>query len=199
VLTAAITLVAFLSAAPPENRAQAEQFLRRGNEAYLAGRFDEAIRLYTSAHSLFPSPKLFYNLGQAYHAADRKQDALNAFKEFIRGMESTAFDDPDLEEKVKNARARVTALKTELERDEPQPSPAALGRPPAESGQKTPGNEMRSLAVFPPVVADRGRSRRLTWWALALGAVVTAAATIVIVSTAGHKPSCPSNVDLGCF
>jgi tetratricopeptide (TPR) repeat protein len=185
VLTGALVLVAVFAGDAADPRIEAQAALARGNEAYRAGKVEDAILEYTRAYDLVPSPSVLYNLGQAYDEAGRKREALDALDTFIRKAEESPSAHPELAGRVQKARRWVKSLRAELA------LPAAIeppGTPPVALG----------IAASPPA-PTKGPSRRLTWWALA-GAALAATATIVVVTSMSHRaPSCSRDLDLGCF
>jgi hypothetical protein len=197
-------------ASAPDGRPEAEQCLRRGNEALRNGQVDDAIREYNKAFSIFPSAKLLYNLGQAYEKAGRRQEALDAFKGFVTGLEAAAVTDQGLRERIENARSRVKALESELRPAKLQHAvetrattlmpPALLARPPRierlvpprlvlERQPPAPGPRV-SLAPVAEIRSEGARSHARLWWAVGIGAAVVAVATTwLIVSRRGS--GCP--------
>jgi tetratricopeptide (TPR) repeat protein len=221
VLTVGFVLVALLSGVPADAPDEASQFLRRGNEAFLDGRLDDAIREYNRGYQLFPSPNLLYNLGQAYRAAGRKREALDAFRKVIREVEEGPAR--DLANRLASARAWAAALEAELSAAAPAPAappkeepdtPPARTAAAAASGKvaKSPAAGITGVRLTPPRnINDLGITatavpppnqrphKRWVWWAIGLGAAVTAVASVFVVSSLGHQSSCPSSADLGCF
>lgn len=77
-LLAVLALAVFLPA--PGRAATAEGELRRGNSAYEAGRYDEALERYGQAQRRRPKdPRPVFNAGAALHRLDRNEQAADAF------------------------------------------------------------------------------------------------------------------------
>jgi tetratricopeptide (TPR) repeat protein len=160
---------------------------------------EEAIRHYTRAHQLFPSPKLFYVLGQAYYAAGRKQDALEAFRKFVRELESTTPLDEDTTTRVALARRWVTSLEAELAT---APAPLLRAPPPGPPALRpdTAPKPAANLTATATAAPNSGKSRRFVWWAAGIGAAVATTAAILLISTPwNQRAGCPASADLGCF
>jgi hypothetical protein len=92
---------------------QAHVHLIRANEALLAKRVTEAIEEYQTAYRLYPSPLLFYNLGQAYEIVQRKQAALEAYEAFVAGVPQPKEAGKDLDRWLE-AHQRATLLREQL-------------------------------------------------------------------------------------
>jgi len=56
---------------------------RRGKRAFVAKRFDEAIRHWRRAYSLWPKPQLLYNIALAYERSRRPAQAMTFLREFF--------------------------------------------------------------------------------------------------------------------
>jgi tetratricopeptide (TPR) repeat protein len=94
------------SDAPAKTRAQA--LLSEGTTAYGRGDYAIALEKFTAAYEIFPSPKLWFNIGQANRDLGRPVDAVTAFDRFLR----EAGDAPP--ETLAEARRSSSELKTKL-------------------------------------------------------------------------------------
>lgn len=70
-------------AASPEARAKAQALLKEGAQYYQQGQFADALEKFEQAYAFFPSPKLFFNIGQASRDLGRPVDAVDAFEKFL--------------------------------------------------------------------------------------------------------------------
>jgi hypothetical protein len=195
VLAIRLVLTALLLSGPADDRRlEAQAAVRRGNEALRAGLSDAAIRAYVEALEIYPSAKIYYNLGQAYRSAGRPAEALAALERFVTegdGVDSHAPDD-ELRARVATARRWIAELEEELAgRQEPSPRAPV---PPA-LAVKDPGPA--AIAAVPAAPPPR-RSRRAVWLLIGLGAVGTAAAAFFLLS-AQQRTICPAGADLGCY
>ena len=97
---------------PPANDAQAKAhaqgLLSEGTAAYGRGDYATALDKFTAAYEIFPSPKLWFNIGQANRDLGRPVEAVAAFDRFLRN----AGDAPP--ETLAEARRSAAELKTKL-------------------------------------------------------------------------------------
>ena len=100
---------------PPANDAQAKAhaqgLLSEGTAAYGRGDYATALDKFTAAYEIFPSPKLWFNIGQANRDLGRPVEAVAAFDRFLRN----AGDAPP--ETLAEARRSAAELKTKLGAD----------------------------------------------------------------------------------
>jgi len=96
----------------PTNDAQAktraQALLSEGTAAYGRGDYATALDKFTAAYTIFPSPKLWFNIGQANRDLGRPVEAVAAFDRFLR----EAGDAPP--ETLAEARRSAAELKTKL-------------------------------------------------------------------------------------
>jgi hypothetical protein len=92
--------------APAKARAQA--LLSEGTTAYGRGDYAAALEKFNEAYKIFPSPKLWFNIGQANRDLGRPVEAVAAFDRFLRD----AGDAPP--ETLAEARRSAAELKTKL-------------------------------------------------------------------------------------
>src|SRR5204862_5041203 len=107
---ATATRAAAVEDAPAKARAQA--LLKEGTTAYGRGDYATALDKFTAAYQIFPSPKLWFNIGQANRDLGRPVEAVAAFDRFLRD----ATDAPA--ETVTEARRSAAELKKKLGRIE---------------------------------------------------------------------------------
>ena len=89
-------------------KARAQALLSEGTAAYGRGDYATALDKFTTAYNIFPSPKLWFNIGQANRDLGRPVDAVAAFDRFLRD----AGDAPP--ETLAEARRSAAELKTKL-------------------------------------------------------------------------------------
>jgi hypothetical protein len=98
--------------APPvsdaQAKARAQGLLSEGTAAYGRGDYATALDKFTAAYEIFPSPKLWFNIGQANRDLGRPVEAMAAFDRFLRN----AGDAPP--ETLAEARRSAAELKTKL-------------------------------------------------------------------------------------
>lgn len=99
------------AAEPPADapaKARAQALLSEGTAAYGRGDYASALDKFTAAYRIFPSPKLWFNIGQANRDLGRPVEAVAAFSRFLRD----AGDAPP--ETLSEARRSAAELKTRL-------------------------------------------------------------------------------------
>ena len=116
------TIAAVAAAAPPgeapsvtvqstsdsQAKARAQALLSEGTTAYGRGDYASALDKFTAAYRIFPSPKLWFNIGQANRDLGRPVEAVEAFDRFL----TEADDAPP--ETLTEARRSAAELKTKL-------------------------------------------------------------------------------------
>jgi len=91
-----------------QSKARAQALLSEGTAAYGRADYATALDKFTAAYKIFPSPKLWFNIGQANRDLGRPVDAVAAFDRFLR----EADDAPA--ETLAEARRSAAELKTKL-------------------------------------------------------------------------------------
>jgi hypothetical protein len=158
---------------------QAHVHLIRANEALLAKRVTEAIEEYQTAYRLYPSPLLFYNLGQAYEIVQRKQAALEAYEAFVAGVPQPKEAGKDLDRWVE-ARQRAALLREQLG-DPPRTATPVMTPVPGHAGKESAPDLEKHGSPVPPGAVVSG------------GAHPEAGLTDSAASSAGSSGKSPSN------
>ena len=91
-----------------QSKARAQALLREGTAAYGRGDYASALDKFTAAYQIFPSPKLWFNIGQANRDLGRPVEAVEAFDRFL----TEADDAPS--ETLAEARRSAAELKSKL-------------------------------------------------------------------------------------
>jgi hypothetical protein len=82
-------LIAVLAQAPAprpsaaQDKARAQVLLNEGADLYDLGNLVEALGRFQSAYAAYPSPKLWFNIGQAQRDLGRHVEAMEAFERFL--------------------------------------------------------------------------------------------------------------------
>ena len=108
VVCSAITARAAAEPSDAQAKARAQGLLSEGTAAYGRGDYAAALDKFTAAYKIFPSPKLWFNIGQANRDLGRPVEAVEAFDRFLRD----AGDAPP--ETLAEARRSAAELKTKL-------------------------------------------------------------------------------------
>lgn len=108
-----LVLLALLaqSSSPASNlqdKAKAKGLLSEGSALYKKGDYASALAKFEAAYAAYPSPKLWFNIGQANRDLGRPVEAVDAFEKFLT---LAADASPDTNEA---ARSSVTELRKEL-------------------------------------------------------------------------------------
>ena len=82
-------LIVLLAQAPTshtataQDKTRAQALLNEGADLYDRGNFIEALGRFQSAYAAYPSPKLWFNIGQAQRDLGRHVEAMEAFEHFL--------------------------------------------------------------------------------------------------------------------
>jgi hypothetical protein len=96
--------------ADAENKARAQALLAEGSALFRNGEYAAALEKFEAAYAVFPSPKLWFNIGQANRDLDRPVQALQAFERYLAQVPDAP---PDM---AADARASVADLQKKLGR-----------------------------------------------------------------------------------
>jgi len=109
---ALLAILAQLSApyADPQAKSKAQGLLTEGSGLYEKGDYAGALEKFNAAHAAYPSPKLMFNIGQAYRDLSRPVEALDAFEKFLAGALDAS------PETTADARKSLAELRTNLGR-----------------------------------------------------------------------------------
>jgi tetratricopeptide (TPR) repeat protein len=94
--------------ANPESKAKAQSLLKEGSALFEQGDYQSALDKFEQAFSIFPSPKLQFNIAQADRALGRPVEALGAYETFVAKATDAS---PDA---VNDARRSITELRSKL-------------------------------------------------------------------------------------
>jgi tetratricopeptide (TPR) repeat protein len=83
-LAVALALLALGGSAQADPKDLAREQAAAGSAAYNLGRYDEAAQHYEAAYRAIPDPVLLFNLGQAYRQGGKPENAVVAYKSFLR-------------------------------------------------------------------------------------------------------------------
>jgi hypothetical protein len=105
--------VRVVSAQPPEEpgRVEARRALEEGARRFESGDYAGALAQFEEAYRHFPSPRFFYNIGQAQRHLARDVEALGSFERFLsEAPDAPATTRQGAERSVAELRARVGTL-----------------------------------------------------------------------------------------
>jgi tetratricopeptide (TPR) repeat protein len=164
-------------AAPPESEAvrQSRDHYRKGDEAYAAGRYDEAYQEFDKGYQLAPRPVFLLNLG---HTERRRGNLVNArafYQKFLL-IEPRSRYAPEVQQVIHEIDVALAA-----ETVSPSPAPAAPSEPiPLLPGPEAAGVAPPAAVIAQPLPPARPLYRRWWVWASA-GAVVAAGLTTALL------------------
>jgi Tetratricopeptide repeat/PEGA domain len=82
-LALVVTLLAGMRPAAADSKSLARDRLEEGSALYRNGDYQGALRKFEQARGLFPSAKIYFNLGQAYSRLGSRAAAVDAFERFL--------------------------------------------------------------------------------------------------------------------
>jgi tetratricopeptide (TPR) repeat protein len=116
--------------APADKRAL--DLFEQSARAYREGRFQDAVDKLLEARRLKAEPVLLYNLGRAYEALGKPEEAAEAYSSYLR-EEPAAVDKKAIEGRIGTLRAQAAELAAARNPSDPSPAP----EPPARAAQTT--------------------------------------------------------------
>lgn len=106
----------------PSPEQQAMELFRQGEEAYGLADYDKALEHFQDAQSLYPSAVFHYNIGQCYEALEKLEQAVTAYRAYLR---SNPNDAANVERKVET----LEDLLASESKPEPAPEPGPTPEP----------------------------------------------------------------------
>ena len=168
----------------------ARQHFEDGSRLYDLGKFREAAREYEEAYKYKPEPALLFNIGQAYRGAGATNDALTAYKSYLRRL-------PDAPN-----RHEVEAMIEKLQRQQEDERRAQADRQRQEELQRQQQQQQQQqqatrpdLVTTAPPPAERTPLYKKWWLWTAVGGVVVAGAVvgIAVAATTPKDAVSPAN------
>src|SRR5262249_11557630 len=98
------------AASDAQAKARAQALLTQGTNLYDQGDYAAALEKFTAAYALYPSPRLWFNIGQANRDLGRPVEALDAFQRFLADGPRT----PEAADAVAEAQRSVEDLQQRL-------------------------------------------------------------------------------------
>ena len=126
VLCAAVPIAA-RAESEAEKKQQAKEHYEMATRFYDVGKYGEAIAEYEQAYLLVEDAALLFNIGQAYRLWDRPEDAMRAYKNFLR-RRPDAGNRADVERKIADLEKLVEDRRRGLP-GQPTPAPVQPAQP----------------------------------------------------------------------
>jgi tetratricopeptide (TPR) repeat protein len=179
--------------------AAARAHFEAARRLYNIGKYKDSIAEFEACYLLAPRPPLLLDLGQAYRQLGELRRARDLYVRYLR---EASLDDPDRG----SAQKLVADLDREIAAQPAAPPPTTAGAQPVTGADVPPLPPVSAAAATTasapstqPTVARSHRLRHLAW-ALPLGAVVLAGATVGLVFA--FKPASEVNcasAEFGCL
>jgi tetratricopeptide (TPR) repeat protein len=182
-----------------EKKQQAKEHYEKATRLYDVGKYSEAIAEYEQAYLLMGDPALLFNIGQAYRLWDHTEDAIRAYKNYLR-QRPDAVNRADVERKIVELEKVVEERKRGAVQPLPESGPPPAGYPPPSAppmGLPPPSGATIPPAGPPPaagpeqpagvVVAEPGApapARPARYW-IAYSLFAVSAACLVTAGIAG--------------
>jgi tetratricopeptide (TPR) repeat protein len=131
-----------------EKKQQAREHYEKATRLYDVGKYGEAISEYEEAYLLIGDAALLFNIGQAYRLWDHSEDAIRAYKNFLRQRPDAA-NRADVEKKI----ADLERVVEDRRRGGAAPSPAEAYPPPGQGANGLPPGAVPVPVVAPPTAA----------------------------------------------
>lgn len=179
----------------PTEKAQVEAFSKQGVRAYREGRYGEAIGYFRRAYTIFPEPKLLFNLGRCHQKAGEFDEAIDHFAQVV----ADATTPPALKAR---AETELKVLRAARKMSEAKAAPAPKSQPsvapkvqirPVVTPTATP--RVRITRIQPPIVtapepatAGEDGHRGATWALVGIGsATLIAGGVFYALGVADHR------------
>lgn len=153
-----------------EDKLKARPHFERGQAAYNAGRYDDAIAEYLRAYDFAPAPALLFNVAQALRLKGDKPRALDYYRKFLEAARS---DDAKSQRVREEAQGHADRLARELGQSGPASAPIAA--PTAVTAAEPVATNPAAATTLPPA-QDEGRpgaSLRIAGIATGIAGLVT--------------------------
>jgi tetratricopeptide (TPR) repeat protein len=145
---------------PVDTEARAMQAYNDGKAAYDAGKYEDALKLFLDAQSLYPSPVFHYNVALCQEALGNLEQAVISYEAYLRSYKNAFNEDPEdkvnTENKIERLNKQIELEKAEANKPvEPVQPVQPVVVAPAEQTDK-PGNPGRGLIITGGVLMGVG-------------------------------------------
>lgn len=203
VITVVMTVPLAARAQSDAQKKEATEHYEKATRLYDVGKYADAIEEYQKVYLLVDDPNMLYNIGQCYRLADRPEEALRFYRNFLR-RSPNAPRRADVEkkiddlEKVIEERKRATSPVTPAAPPATVPAPVeaapAAGPPPPPpppiqpAPVTTPANAPAAVSTtVPPPATPAARPSRVPAYALLVAGGVFLATSIAAGAVAAQK------------
>ncbi|MBN2575264.1 MAG: hypothetical protein JXP73_11935 [Deltaproteobacteria bacterium] len=112
-----------------EKKQQARERYEKATRLYDVGKYSEAIAEYEQAYLLTGDPALLFNIGQAYRLWEHPEDAIRAYKNYLR-QRPDASNRADVERKISDLERVVEERRRSAPQQPDSTAPPSAGYPP---------------------------------------------------------------------
>jgi tetratricopeptide (TPR) repeat protein len=172
-----VLLAGVAAAAEPESVRQSREHYRKGNEAYEAGRYEDAYREFEAGYALAPRPVFLLNMAHSKRRRGNLSNARTLYRKFLL-VEPQSKYAPEVQQVIQELDGALAAEQTT--KAPPGPEPAVVTAPP-------PVGPPPAAVVAAPLPPVRPLYRRWWVWAAAGGVVVGAVATTLLLSRSSYQ------------
>ena len=178
---------------------QARASMALGTTLFRRGDYQGALRAFTAAQEAYPSPKIFFNLGQTYRKLDRVPEAVAAFETFLADAPDAApARRRDAEQYLAELKPRLPAPPPALPEaaapaESAPPPPVAVPAPPPPpppvATPPAPKPEPVIATVLAPPPEPPPPEHRRWPWVVAAVVVAGGVAAALLITRDGPLPS----------
>jgi tetratricopeptide (TPR) repeat protein len=183
-----------------EKKQRAKDHYEKATRLYDVGKYGEAISEYEEAYLLIEDAALLFNIGQAYRLWDHLDEAIRAYKNYLR-RRPDATNRADVEKKIADLEKVAEERRRGGGAQPPAPLPGPVSPPPAGPpmapgpGGQAPGTATDpplgpvDVAAPPPVAPPKSRRSWLTYSILGVSGacLLTATAAGVVAASKAKK------------
>lgn len=147
---------------PVDTEARAMQAYNDGKAAYDAGKYEDALKLFLDAQSLYPSPVFHYNVALCQEALGNLEQAVISYEAYLRSYKNAFNEDPEdkvnTENKIERINKQLELQKAEANKPA-QPVAPVIVAPPSEPQtdlEPAPAHPGRGLIITGGVLTGVG-------------------------------------------
>jgi tetratricopeptide (TPR) repeat protein len=184
IFTLVLLASATTGAQPPNDAlAGAKEHYRRGTQLYDLGRYLDAAKEYEEAFTLSDRAAFLFNIGQAYRLAGRPNEAIAAYRGFLRRVPDTA-NRSETEQYISELEQTITKKESHTP-ETPTALPSTGARPPVQVLTVKQENQAPLAVRATPAMHAQPVTKKWWFWTVLVGAAAAAAGVAVGV-TQGH-------------
>jgi tetratricopeptide (TPR) repeat protein len=145
--------------APIDTEARAMQAYNDGKASYDAGKYEEALKLFLDAQSLYPSPVFHYNIALCHESLGHLEQAVISYEAYLRSYKNAFNEDPEdkvnTENKIQRLNKQIELEKAEADKPA-EPVPPVVAPPEQQDQPAKPSKPGRGLIITGGVLTGVG-------------------------------------------